>query len=479
MTGVPAGSPASIIAYPEVKQRMAIRQRAGRVFGDGTIAAGVMVFAALLAVVIANTDAYEVVRSVLEAPLSIGFGSFTASMSLEAFVNDFLMAIFFLLVGIELKYEVTVGELRKPRQAALPMLAAVGGVAAPAIIYLAVNAGGAMQGWAVPIATDIAFALGVMSLLGDRVAPGTKVFFSTLAIADDIIAIIVIAAFYGKTPSIPWLAASGMCIVILAIMNKRKAFQIRHYLVVGLALWVCVYDSGIHATLAGVILAFFLPVKSEIRLSKLRPWLRRKAIELDETYDDNIHVLGQHRFTRIAGDVERIMHHVTPPLERMERAITVPVNFVILPIFAFVNAQVRLVGVDILSIVTDPITIGAYVGAVLGKPIGIISVTALLVAIRFAKLPEGVDWVQIVGVGLMGGLGFTMSILIAGLAFSDPAHVLAVKCAILVGSLTAAFMGSIFLLVFSKRRDSGEASKEEEEEAEDEALLDRAVERSR
>ncbi len=468
---------ASIIAYPEVKQRMAIRRRAGRVFGDGTIAAAVMVFAALLAVVIANTDAYEAVHAFLETPLSVGFGSFTASMSVEAFVDDFLMAIFFLLVGIELKYEVTVGELRQPRQAALPMLAAVGGVAMPAVIYLAVNAGGATQGWAVPIATDIAFALGVMSLLGDRVAPATKVFFSTLAIADDILAIIVIAVFYGKTPSIPWLAASGMCIVVLAIMNKRKAFQVRHYLLVGLVLWVCVYDSGIHATLAGVILAFFLPVKSEVRLSALRPWLSRKSHELDETYDDNIHVLGQHRFTRIAGDVERIMHHVTPPLERMERAITVPVNFVILPIFAFVNAQVRLVGVDILGIVTDPITVGAYVGAVLGKPIGIIGVTVLLVAIRFAKLPEGVDWIQIVGVGLMGGLGFTMSILIAGLAFSDPAEVLAVKCAILAGSLTAAFIGSIFLFLFSRRGKGDGEAEEAAEEAEDEALLEAAMER--
>lgn len=477
----PSPSPPTIIAYPEVRQRMAIRQRAGRVFGDGTVAAAVMVFAALLAVGLANTDLYEPLHEFLNLPLSIGIGPFSASISIEGFVNDFLMAIFFLLVGIELKYEVTVGELRQPRQAALPMLAAVGGVAAPAIIYLVVNAGGATQGWAVPIATDIAFAMGVMSLLGAKVAPATKVFFSTLAIADDILAIIVIAVFYGKTPNIFWLAASGMCVIVLAIMNKRKAFQVRHYLFVGLILWVCVYDSGIHATLAGVILAFALPAKSEIRLSALTPWLIHRSRELDETYDDNIHVLGQHRFTRIAGDVERIMHHVTPPLERMERAITVPVNFVILPVFAFVNAQVRLVDANILGIVTDPITVGAYLGAVLGKPIGIIAVTALLIAIRFAKMPEGVDWVQIVGVGLLGGLGFTMSILIAGLAFSDPAEVLAVKCAILAGSLTAAFIGSIFILVFSRRSagDGGAGAREDAEEAEDEELLEEALEHSR
>ncbi len=466
-------NPPEIIAIPEVSHRQELRRRFGRVFGDGTVAAAVMVFAALLAVLVANTDAYEPLREFVERQLSLGFGEFSVSISLEGFVNDFLMAIFFLLVGIELKYEVTVGELRHPRQAALPILAAVGGVTVPAIIYLVVNTGGAGEGWAVPIATDIAFALGIMSLLGDRVAPATKVFFSTLAIADDILAIIVIALFYGKAPNLAWLAASGMCVVVLAVMNKRKAFQVRHYVIVGIVLWVCVYDSGIHATLAGVILAFFLPAKSDVRLSALEPWLSSKAAELDETYDDDVHVLGQHRFTRIAGEVEAIMHHVTPPLERVERAISLPVNFAILPLFAFLNAQVRLVGVDVGAIVADPVAIGAYAGAVLGKPIGIIGVTVLLVAIGFAALPKRVDWLQIVGVGLLGGIGFTMSILIAGLAFSDAGEVLAIKCAVLTGSITAAIIGSLFIFCFCRPREGdGDDGRELEEEAVDEELLE-------
>ena len=203
------------------------------------------------------------------------------------------MAIFFLLVGIELKYEMTVGQLRKPRQAALPMLAAVGGVAAPAMIYLILNAGGAVHGWATPIATDIAFALGVMSLLGDRIAPATKVFFQTLAIADDILAIVVIALFYGQTPNVAWCAASLGVIVVLWMISRMKVYSAKPYMLVGLVLWVCMYNSGIHATLAGVILAFFLPARSDVRLSKLGNWLDARARELDDTYDDESHVLGQ------------------------------------------------------------------------------------------------------------------------------------------------------------------------------------------
>ena len=382
------------------------------------------------------------------SPVTLGIGSWSATLTLEQFVNDFLMAIFFLLVGIELKYEMTVGQLRRPRQAALPMLAAVGGVAVPSAIYMLLNLGanGAPHGWAVPMATDIAFALGIMSLLGDRVAPATKVFFSTLAIADDILAIIVIAVFYGQTPSIPWLAASLGCVVVLAALHRCHCYSSRWYIAVGLVLWVCMFNSGIHATLAGVILALFLPARSDIQLDSLRGWLGDKAIVLDDAYDEGSHVLGQHDFTVVAEGVERVMHHVTPPLQRVEHAISVLVNFLILPLFAFVNAQVCLVGADPAAIVADPVTRGVFLGAFLGKPIGIIGVTFVLVKIGFAKLPRGVDWRQIIGVGLMGGLGFTMSILIAGLAFSVESEVLAAKCAILACSVASAIVGSVFIL---------------------------------
>lgn len=442
---------------PAVIRRLEQRSTFENVTSNGTVAAAVMVLAAILAVIVANSPAYEVVEHILLSTVGFVIGPLSVNAPLEVLINDGLMAIFFLLVGIELKYEMKVGQLRKPRQAALPMLAAVGGVAVPALIYLAFNHGSTSSGWAIPIATDIAFALGVMSLLGDRIAPETKVFFQTLAIADDILAIVVLAVCYGQTPNIAWCGGVLAVIVLLAMLNGAHVYSLKPYAFLGAVLWVCMYKSGIHATLSGVILAFFLPAQTEVRLSALHDWLDVWATELDDTYDDEAHVLGQHDFTDDANIVERVMHRVTPPLHRAERNISVTVNFVILPLFAFANAQVRLVGVDIGTIIGNSVTQGAFLGAVIGKPIGIILVTFVLVRIGFAKLPRHVDWMQITAVGIMGGLGFTMSILIAGLAFPDPELVMAAKCAILAGSVTSATLGIVYVYVAdalaSKRSD--------------------------
>ena len=446
----------SIYEEPAVIKRTERRGVLHEITSNGTIAAAVMVGAALLALVVANGPAFEAVEEFLREPLEIGIGTHLIAMSVESFVNDFLMAIFFLLVGIELKYEMTVGQLRRPRQAALPMLAAVGGVCFPALIYLLLNWGGQTHGWAVPSATDIAFALGVVSLLGDKISSETKVFFQTLAIADDILAIVVIALFYGQSPDVAWCAASGIVIVVLWGLNHARVYSLKPYALVGLVLWFCMYNSGIHATLAGVILAFALPSKSDVRLSDLSDWLQNRAQDLDEVYDEGLHVLGQNGFTHTAMRVERVMHHVTPPLQRMEHYISTPVNFLILPLFAFVNAQLRLVGADFGAIVMDPVTRGVFFGAVLGKPLGIISVTLLLVKIGFAKLPKNMDWVQVAAVGIMGGLGFTMSILISGLAFASASEVMAAKCAILVGSLTSAVLGIVFVRAATAGHDGPE-----------------------
>ena len=441
-----------IFDEPAVIRRLEQRSVFEDITSNGTIAAAVMVLAAILAVIVANSPAYEVVAHALETSVGFVIGPLTVEISLESFIDDGLMAVFFLLVGIELKYEMTVGQLRKPRQAALPMLAAVGGVAAPALIFLAFNHGETASGWAIPIATDIAFALGVMSLLGDRIAPETKVFFQTLAIADDILAIVVLAVCYGQTPKVSWCAASLAVIVVLWLIHAARVYSLKPYMVAGIVLWVCMFNSGIHATLAGVILAFFLPSRTEIRLSALHDWLDVWASELDDTYDDDAHILGQHDFTDDANIVERVMHHVTPPLHRAERDISVLVNFCILPLFAFANAQVRFVGVDMATVIQNSVTQGAFLGAVIGKPVGIISVTFILVRVGFAKLPRHVDWIQIVAVGIMGGLGFTMSILIAGLAFTDPSLVMAAKCAILAGSVTSAVLGIAYVHVAGATR---------------------------
>lgn len=438
--------PGSIYGEPAVVRRLERRGSVRLLTSNGTVAAAVMVGAALLALLVANSPLYEGVEYLLALPLSVGVGRLSVALTVEQFVNDFLMAVFFLLVGIELKYEMTVGQLRRPRQAALPMLAAVGGVAVPALIYLATNvlSGGEPRGWAVPIATDIAFALGVVSLLGDRVSPETKVFFQTLAIADDILAIVVIALFYGQAPDLAWCAGALAFALVLVALNRARVYAIAPYVAVGLVLWACMFNSGIHATLAGVIVAFALPSRSDVRLADLGGWLSARARDLDDTYDDENHVLGQHDFTDGAWRVERVMHHVTPPLQRMERYVSVFVNFLVLPLFAFVNAELHLVGANLASVLTSPVAHGVFLGAVAGKPVGIIGVTVLLVRLGFARLPRGMDWAQVVTVGLMGGVGFTMSILITGLAFADPADAIAAKCAILLGSVTSALLGLAF-----------------------------------
>lgn len=424
-----------------------------RISENGTIAAAVMVVAAIAAVVCANSDAYEAIHHILMEPIHVGIGSHTMAISIEVFVNDFLMAIFFLLVGIELKYEMTVGELRHPRQALLPMLAAVGGVVVPATIYMLLNRGsGSAQGWAIPMATDIAFALGVLSLLGNRVPAGVRVFFSTLAIADDLISIAAIALFYGQAPDLMWLLAAAVVTASLFMLNKTQHYRLAPYLVGGFVLWVCLFKSGVHATLAGVIVAFAIPARSGIRLDNLTDWLRGYMPDLVDSYDEDAHILGQHDFTHATLGAERVMHRVSPPLVRLERKISTPVNFIILPLFAFVNAQVRLVGVDVVQLALDPVSMGTYFGMLLGKPIGIVGVTFLLVKFGIAELPSKVTWRHIVGVGILGGIGFTMSILISGLAFpAEPFEMLAAKAAILAGSVSAAVIGMIYMTVACKK----------------------------
>ena len=237
----------------------------------------------------------------------------------------------------------------------------------------------------------------------------------------------------------------------LVWLNKTQHYRLAPYSVLGLLLWFCMFKSGVHATLAGVILAFTIPAKCGVKLDSLTDWLGECLPLLDDRYDDEAHILGQHDFTVSTTKVERVMHRVTPPLIRMERLISTPVNFVILPIFAFVNAQVRLVGVDMSTLLTDPVTLGVYFGMLLGKPIGIFGMTFALVKLKACELPHNVNWHMIAGVGILGGIGFTMSILISGLAFPTAQfEVLAAKAAILAGSVTAAVLGMIYMSVICK-----------------------------
>ena len=442
----------TLIQKSSIVERLIAKSTLEHITSNGTIAAGVMVCSALLALIVANSALFEPVHKVFAMHIGISFGTIGLFMPLETFINDFLMSIFFLLVGIELKYEMVVGELRRPRQAMLPMLAAVGGVCAPALIYTLLNPAPTAHGWAIPIATDIAFALGIMSLLGKRIAAETKVFFSTLAIADDLLAIVVLALFYGQALNISWCAATLIVIVLLAACARGRIYSSKPYLILGVALWFCMFNSGIHPTLSGVILAFFLPAKSDIHFSHLHMWLSGQVDKLEGTLVSDEHILGQHEATATAKRIEHVVHRITPPLQRMEHYISVAVNFVILPLFAFSNAQLRLVDVNVLEFACDSVSQGVFLGAVIGKPLGIILVTFILVKIGFAKLPNHVDWVQIIGVGIMGALGFTMSILISGLAFSSEKEILAAKFAVLVGSFTASILGILFIRIAQSTR---------------------------
>lgn len=449
-----------IIESPRAQKSYVYAQKRAAFFQNGTVAAFVMVLGALLALLAANSFARDTIQEVLQKPIGFTILEFHAEFSLSLFINDFLMAIFFLLVGIELKYEVCVGALRRPNQALLPCLAALGGCIVPSVLYVICNLGqdGQLSGWAIPMATDIAFALGVLSLLGKRISPQAKVFFSTLAIADDLFAIIVIAFFYGHAPNVGWLIISAICALVLFLFNRLQNFSVVPYIVVGAILWFCMEQSGIHATLAGIILAFALPATSSIRTSELTAWLKDKADDLGKAYKDNSDLLGQHEFMKTASTIETIVHHVTPPLERVQSAIVVPVNFIILPIFAFANAQLSFAGVDAHAMFANSVTIGVLVGACLGKPIGIVGVTALLSKTKAFSLPKGMTYKHLIALGIMGGLGFTMSMLFSNMAFTRPDLIEDAKVAILLGSVISAVLGCLFILFTTQKKGASHAN---------------------
>ena len=320
-------------------------------------------------------------------------------------INDGLMAVFFFMVGLEIKREVLEGELSRPSQIALPGIAAIGGMVVPASIFWAINAGDAhaMSGWAIPTATDIAFALGMLSLFGDRVPVSLKVFLLTLAIIDDLGAIVIIALFYTSQISLASLAVAGASLVALAAMNRRGVLRISPYLLVGAVLWTSMLKSGVHATLAGVLLAFFIPLRT--------PASERPA-----------------------------------PLTRLEDDLHTPVAFGILPLFAFANAGIPFDGMNIAAL-TAGLPLGVALGLFLGKPIGIFGFSWLAVRSGLARLPDGVGWQAIFGVSILCGIGFTMSLFIASLAFESSSQdiMAASRIGIVAGTAASALLGLLVL----------------------------------
>ena len=416
---------------------------------SSTKAAGVMLLAAIVALVVANSAAYEPFIHFWHTEVGFIFGGTEQTMSLAHIINDVFMAIFFLLVGLEVKYEMTVGELTNIRAALLPIMGAVGGVAMPIVIYLLFNASNAeaVHGWGVPTATDIAFALGILALLGNRVPAGVRVFLSTLAVADDIIAILIIAIFYGRTPKVFWLMAAVIVMIVLIAMNRSHIYSLLPYILMGGVLWYCVFMSGIHSTISGVLLAFVIPSGSSINLQNFLSWSNDRVRLANAFYDgDNTPLVAQKKYITTVSSISRVSNQAVPPATRLEQMLYPWVYFAILPLFALTNADVSFDGLDVETMASSPVVLGVFCGLVLGKPIGIMLFSFATVKTKVASLPANVNWMHMLGASILGGVGFTMAIFVANLAYGSDMLITEAKLAILMASLVAGVAG--FTLLF-------------------------------
>ena len=375
----------------------------------------VLVVAAVLAMLVANSALSPYYESLLSVPFTITLGEAGISKPVLLWINDGLMAIFFFLIGLEIKREYLVGELSDPAKVMLPVIAAVGGMAAPALIYAALNWEDpiALAGWAIPSATDIAFALGVLSLLGDRVPSSLKLFLMTLAIVDDLGAIVIIALFYTVDLSTLALAIASAALGVLYLMNRRGVLSMAAYLFVGLILWVSVLKSGVHATLAGVLIAFMIPHRCEPGATVTQ-------------------------------------------LEKLEHDLHPLIAFGILPLFAFANTGISLAGVT-FDMLLHPIPLGIALGLFLGNQLGIFGLSWLAIKLKIAELPAGATWLQLYGVGMLCGIGFTMSLFVSSLAFEQGGHVAVVddRLGILLGTLASAIGGYCLLRFTGSAKQAG------------------------
>jgi NhaA family Na+:H+ antiporter len=411
---------------------------------------GVLLVLAILAALLwANSAQGASYEAVWETAASISVGPYGLTMSLREWINDGLMAIFFLVVGLEIKREVLVGELSRPRQALFPVAAAIGGMLAPALIYLAFNPNGPAQtGWGVPMATDIALALGVLSLLGKRVPVSLKVFLTAVAIVDDIGAVLVIALFYSHALAWGAIAAAVILVLLMLLLNRWGVDATVPYAVLGLALWLAVLHSGIHATVAGVLLAACIPSWQRIDGQQFVQRARKYLEDFAKASQGRI--LGNREQQEALHALDVATDEVATPLQELEHGLHPWVVYAIMPIFALANAGVHLPA-DPLAALASPVSLGVLVGLVLGKQLGIFGLPLLLSRPGWLRRPAGLEWRQIYGAAWLGGIGFTMSLFITHLAFGDGESAVLAKVGILAASLLAAVGGSLVLLNSSKK----------------------------
>ena len=386
-----------------------------------------LVLATIIALILANSPAAELVADFWHAHAVVQVGPVTVDETLHHWINDALMSVFFLVAGLEIKRELVAGELRDAKRAALPAVAAIGGMVVPALIYTLINVGGdGANGWGVPLATDIAFAVAVLAIVGKGLPSGLKVFLLSLAIADDIGAVVVIALFYSSSISFTWLGIAGGFIAMVMLMKRVDIWFVPAYVLVGFGFWLAMFESGVHATLAGVILGLMAPAVAR------RPDPTRVDVEATTPFAVLREVLVDAKETVPVTD--RLIHILHPWTA-----------FVVLPLFALANGGVAISGSGLADAAASPVTLGIVFGLVAGKTIGIVFATRIAVSAGLGSLPDGVTWTAVTGVALLAGIGFTVSLFITGLAFDDPVTQDNAKIGVLMASVLAAGLGSFVL----------------------------------
>jgi len=420
-----------------------------------------LIIATIVALVMANTGMHHIYHEILHFPINLDIGSIKLHGSVHHWVNDALMVIFFFVVGLEIKREMISGELSSPKKAALPLFAALGGMVVPALVYVALNMSGApgtaLNGWGIPMATDIAFAVGVIALLGKRVPFSLKIFLLALAIVDDLGAVFVIAAFYTANISAPALGLALIGVLAIIFLRFLQVRTVIPYIILGLIIWFGFFTSGVHATIAGVVIGFLTPAKplfsgddlgkmindiSQHTLNKLNYFNDEEATKtaLEEKDRQNFFALRDMAFEGLS------------PIDRIIDILHPWVSFLIMPLFAFCNAGVVISPEAAGSFFHSPISLGVMLGLVVGKPIGILLFSWLSVVLKVAALPKGVTWTHVIGLGFLGGIGFTMSLFVTGLAIEDPASADLAKMGILAASLVASLAGAGLLILVSRKQ---------------------------
>ncbi len=410
-----------------------------------------LMLCAIIALTIANSQWFEAYHHLLKTPFTIGTPGFQLSMSLHHWINDGLMALFFFVVGLELKREILVGELADPRQAMFPIIAAIGGMLVPVLIYISINPEGhAFDGWGVPMATDIAFALGVLALLGNRIPKNLLTFLVALAIVDDLGAVLVIALVYTESINLFALAIAGAMLLLLIALNLGGIRRPLPYILLGVVLWVAMLKSGVHATLAGIFLAFTIPMRPKYDPGRFLAQINKRVRQIQQAFrrEENI-VKNDELRSRVQALGEGVQL-VQAPAQTLEHKMHLPSAYLVIPAFSLANAGIPVDWSSFGTIVTHPVSMGIALGLVVGKLIGIAGFSWIAVKFGLTTLPQGLNFKHIVGVGLMGGIGFTMSIFIAELGFANHAQdLLMAKTGILLASILAGVSGFLWLYLTS------------------------------